>query len=150
SVVFTVLAMVNELASAGVTASPIVFGAGGTFTPYQGQAEASLTLPVTNGANQDLGINATANLITLTGSTGNFSIGGIGSGFAGQEVSFRYTGVNNLTINNEDAGSVAANRLRTFTGVNLALTGICCVTLKYSGVLSRWEVHAARDSTGPR
>lgn len=150
SISITVVAVAAFSRSSGISTGTITtLISAGIQSSYQSQSETSLALG--NGANQNIAINSTVSLTTITGPTNVFSIGGLAGGFAGQEVTLRYSGTFAATINNEDAGSTAANRIRTFTGANLAFAaGIFTATFRYSGALSRWELVTARDSTGPK
>lgn len=92
-------------------------------------------LTLANGANQNvvIGVSGFAHII---GPTAAFNIGGFAGGSPGR-ILFLFNDVNQtLTINNQDAGSTATNRIRTMTGANLVLRAnfTSFVTLIYSGL----------------
>ena len=94
-----------------------------------------------SGANQNVVINNFGNLRTsgCGGPATAFSIGGIQGGFDGRELTIVNNSGQTLTLNNQDAGSVAKNRIFTGTGGNLVITrGV--VSLLYSIVDSIWFV----------
>ncbi len=101
-----------------------------------------------NGANQNFKLgqfSGGASDVRITGPTAAFSIGGLATVFAGTgPFDGRIAILNNttsqaMTINNEDAGSTAANRITIPTGANVTLPpGISMATLKYHGATSRW------------
>lgn len=84
-------------------------------------AASPLTVTLANGANQDVDIGPSAVFITTSGPTGAYSIGGFAGGYVGRIIVMTF---NNqaLTINNADAGSLAANRIATLTAVNVVPT----------------------------
>jgi hypothetical protein len=80
------------------------------------------TVTIGNGANQDIAIGAFS-YIRLTGPTGAFSLGGIAAPASpnGHFLIVQNTTLQTMTINNQDAGSAAANRIYTLTGGNVSL-----------------------------
>jgi len=97
-----------------------------------------------NGANQNVAIpdaldNLTgyASCIRITGPTAIFSIGGlIGVPFDGQVLFLDNRSGFAMTLNHEDAGSTAANRINSNTGANVACASAILV---YDGDISRWR-----------
>ncbi len=93
------------------------------------------------GANQNvaLPLEGVIYSIALTGS-GAFNIGGITSGAPGRKLTL-YNGTGQtLTINHEDAGSTAANRIRHGGGTNVTVADLGTVHLEYYSPISRWLV----------
>jgi hypothetical protein len=82
----------------------------------------------------------------ITGPTGAFSIGGIGpssgnlgAGVDGQQLILYNTTAQAMTITNEDASSVAANRITTLTGADVVLAARKSIaTFVYDGTTARW------------
>jgi len=90
---------------------------------------------VVAGANNNVNIG-TALLVRLTGAAGNYSITGLTGGYAGRQV-FLYNTVNeNMTLTDESAGSLAANRIRLLGG-SAATNNTGLMHLVYSGTDSR-------------
>lgn len=102
-------------------------------------ATRAANLALANGNNDNIAIGARS-FIRVTGPTAAFAIRGIASGFDGKRLTIYNTTTQNMTINDEDAGSTAANRIRTLTGGARATTGEGSVDLIYDATLSRWLV----------
>jgi hypothetical protein len=94
-------------------------------------------LVLADGINVDVAIGNGTNFLVNT-PLNAFSISGITGGIDGRMITI-YNPINrNMTISNEDVGSVAANRITTTTGGGMATTAAGCVSLIYDGVTSRW------------
>ena len=94
-------------------------------------------LALANGNNDNIAIGARS-FIRITGPTAAFAIRGIASGFNGKRVVIYNTTTQIMTINHEDAGSTAANRIRTMTGVATATAGEGITEFIYDATQSRW------------
>lgn len=100
-------------------------------------ATRAANLALSNGNNDNIAIGARS-FIRVTGPTAGFAIRGIASGFNGKRVVIYNTTTQNMSINNEDAGSTAANRIRTNTGATVTTTGEGSVEVIYDATQSRW------------
>lgn len=94
-------------------------------------------LALVNGNNDNIAIGARS-FIRITGPTAGFTIRGVASGVDGKRVILYNTTAQNMTLNHEDAGSTAANRIRTNTGLAAATVGEGAVELVYDATQSRW------------
>lgn len=94
-------------------------------------------LGLSNGNNDNIAIGARS-FIRVTGPTGAFVIRGIASGFNGKRLVIYNTTTQNMTINHEDAGSTAANRIRTMNAASPATTGEGLAEFVYDATLQRW------------
>jgi hypothetical protein len=93
-------------------------------------------LALVNGPNQDVVITDFS-WFRVTGPTAPFSIGGVAGGTGGQVLMLRNTVAFQMTLNNMDAGSLAANQIVTPTGGNIN----CSVaTLVYDDTSDLWVV----------
>lgn len=94
----------------------------------------------TTATQNDVAIN-TASAVRYTGA-GSATFTGIAAGNAGQilYLTNAATSTNTLTLNNQDAGSAAANRIITGTGAALTMANNSSVVLQYDGAASRWRV----------
>jgi hypothetical protein len=111
--------------------------AGSTFST----AESQKTLA--NGANQDVVV--TTAFVEVLGPTLAFSIGGVvpaASQAAGQIVTFWNATGSAMTVNSNDAGSGANNRIRNSTGANVACggTAFAWFTIQYSAFNLNWNL----------
>lgn len=96
-------------------------------------------LTLSNGANNDLDIGIN-NFIKVAGPSAAFSVTGFQNGFDGR-VLYLYNSVSQtMTVENEDSGSTAANRILTLTGADVTLrtTLPSFATLIYDAASSRW------------
>ncbi len=103
-----------------------------------------LDYPVTaNGAQtiNDMNIgNYTFIRLTPAGSGNNtVTINGIAGGYDGEVVILYNATTKNMALANENAGSLAANRIQTQTGATLTTTTQGSVMLIYDAGQSRWE-----------
>jgi hypothetical protein len=76
---------------------------------------------------------------------GGTAIGGILYGHDGRIVILYSTGTGDLTISNEEATAVAANRIHTMTGSDIITSGEAAITLIYNAGISRWIVLSVQD-----
>jgi len=74
------------------------------------------------------------------GSTNSFTISGVGAGTDGQMIIIQNSGSGNMTIQNLNTGSSAANRIVTGTGSDLTTSGTGNVTMIYDGTQGYWIV----------
>lgn len=93
------------------------------------------TFPV-NGGYNDLDRNGSSILRFTNGGVLN----GIAGGADGMILYVFNTGSSALIINNQNAGSLAANRIFTHTGTGVNLGTIGGVTMVYDGSSSRWRI----------
>src|SRR6185437_12269310 len=68
------------------------------------------------------------------------AITGIANGVIGRRLTIVNVGANTITLKNQSASSVAANRLITGTGADLAIAADQSVMLEYDGTTARWRV----------
>mgnify|MGYP001582366707 FL=1 len=90
-----------------------------------------------NGANNDLTLPATA-FARVTGPGAAFNITGLTGGEDGRVVFLYNTTAQNMTLNHENAGSSASNRLHMHDAADIVTTGEGMVALVYDATLSRW------------
>ncbi|MDO8611532.1 MAG: hypothetical protein Q7R32_01755 [Dehalococcoidia bacterium] len=93
-----------------------------------------------NGANNHNVTILPKSFLRIAGPTAAFSISGIAGGFDGKRLTIYNPTGHVMTITNEDAASVAANRIITMTGGARATTAAGVVELIYSATDSRWLV----------
>lgn len=97
-----------------------------------------LDIALANGLNSDIALT-NASWIRITGPVAGFSLGGFTNGVDGRHLSVFNTTANAMTIVNEDAGSVAANRITTLTGGNVVLAArTSAATFCYEDNTDRW------------
>lgn len=108
---------------------------------------ATTSVTLTNGLNSNI-TAPTTNRITIAGPTGAFSIGGITGGVDGERMWVYNPLSQTMTIVNEDASSVAANRITTLAGGNIVTrpNAPSLVTMSYNGPTSRWIVESANGT----
>lgn len=82
---------------------------------------------------------AAAQVLRLTTNAGGSALGGLAGGAAGRFVHIVNLGPGNLTLNNQDAGSTAANRFQLPGGGNAAFIVDDSVTVWYDTANSRWR-----------
>lgn len=105
--------------SAGRFGFGVTSGTPGAFADVNGDISTRRQLvTLVNGANHD--IARTNTFVKITGPTGAFSLGGFQGGSDGKHIWLLYTGTQVMTISHEAAGSTAANRINTLTGVDYA------------------------------
>lgn len=97
------------------------------------------TSPISN-----FGIGATS-FVTVTGQLGDWSITGIANGFDGKILRIYNNTTFNMTLQNESATSIAANRIVTGTGANASIAGEGIITLIYSGNKQRWVIDGSSE-----
>ncbi|MCA0318232.1 MAG: hypothetical protein LCH88_09200 [Proteobacteria bacterium] len=93
-------------------------------------------LSLATGANQNAARPAFSS-IRIIGPGGAFSIGGLTGGADGMLAELINTVGHTMTLNNEDAGSTAGNRILTPAGTNLNCK---TATLRYDATAARWRV----------
>jgi hypothetical protein len=101
-------------------------------------ATPSFGASLTNGLNSNIAIGQTT-FLYVQGPTAAFSLGGFAGGVDGRTLQVFCSMPQAMTIVNEDATSIAANRIATLTGVNVTLrAGISFATFIYAAPISRW------------
>jgi hypothetical protein len=96
------------------------------------------SVALVNGANQDVNIPANT-YVRVTGPSAVYSIGGFQNGFDGRSLLLVNTVAFALTINNNDAGSGASNRITTLTGANVTLrAGLSFASFIYDSTGGTW------------
>lgn len=100
-------------------------------------------ISLSNGANQNVTWPTGASFCILVTPTAAFSIGGIVAPVAPLRIVIKnHTGYT-FTLNHEDTGSTAANRIYTRTGANVTIGNFTsCVTLFYDFFLYRWVIES--------
>lgn len=99
---------------------------------------------VTATANDDWAGCATGVFKRITNTTGsNFEIKGITGGADGRFLILYNAATENMTLDNEEGTSVAANRIITCTGADVSTTGPGAFLLVYSSTDSRWILLSA-------
>jgi len=76
------------------------------------------------------------------------NISGIVSGDDGQRITLVNIGSNTITLENQGAGSAAANRIIADTGANQDLTVNESVELRYDDTTARWRILASSSDVG--
>jgi Collagen triple helix repeat (20 copies)/Chaperone of endosialidase len=125
----------TSTANTGLTinaAGSVAFKRGADFT----------TTGTTNNA--DFG---NASLIRLTGASAQ-TITGIAGGSDGELLTIVNAAAQAATITNNDAGSLAANRIRTGTGANVTLASDASISLVYDSGASVWRVVGGTGGSG--
>lgn len=79
----------------------------------------------------------------ISGPTAAFTISGIAGGADGRVLIIINNVAQNLTFENENGGSAAANRITTSTGGDVATTAAGYAILVYNGTTSRWNLIAS-------
>lgn len=92
-----------------------------------------------NGNNDNINI-PDAVFIRVTGPTAGFNIRGITNVSDGRFIILANRSGQVMTVNNQDAGSTAANRIITGTGANIAFAVDTSVCLVYDNTTQRWLV----------
>lgn len=101
-----------------------------------------IPLVLVAGANEDVPVLG-CSFVVITGPVGAYSVGGFDSGASGKVLVLFNNTVMALTLTNESAGSVAANRIKTLTGADIVLPArTTTVVLIYEGGVGRWLVLA--------
>jgi hypothetical protein len=100
-------------------------------------------ITASNGANNDVAIGASS-LVRFTGPTAAFSITGLAGGVDGKMVTLINSTSQQITISDESASSVVANRIWTLDNTgDLVVNGKGMIDLIYSAADSRWLVITA-------
>ncbi|MDP4199652.1 MAG: hypothetical protein Q8922_03515 [Bacteroidota bacterium] len=98
------------------------------------------SVSASNGANNNLTIG-TSSFVRLTGPTASFSVTGIAGGVDGKMLVLFNATTQQITISNESASSLAANRIWTLNSTgDIVISGKGAVKLIYSAADSRWIV----------
>lgn len=114
----------------------------GVFTMDDSFASPWLTLAPLSADVNDYAIGTGQNF-EISATTSGVAITGIVAGVDGQEITLWNTGAQAIEIPNQDAGSVAANRIVTGTGASIFLAQDDPITLIYrAGSINRWRATA--------
>jgi len=87
----------------------------------------------------------TTGVIRLTNAS-LVSVAGIPAGSSAQFLIIENKTGNQVTINNEDTGATAANRIKTGTGANLSMPNDATFVFLYDSTVSRWQLTAGSGS----
>lgn len=93
-----------------------------------------------SGDNNDFAIGSVVDLLRLTADAGASAITGIDSGRGGRRIVLVSISANTLTLEHEDAASVATNRIITPTAAAITLVLNDVAELIYDEVSARWRV----------
>jgi hypothetical protein len=107
--------------------------------------KADLTL--VNGANSDIELPSVARFLRLTGPSGAFSITGFQSGYEAKRLIIFNDSGQTVTLTN-NATSVAANRLLTLTGGDVALPDLSLFEFIYCLDEQRWLLRNRQGASG--
>jgi len=105
---------------------------------FPGQLHHNLNLQLT-------GNNLFKTVIRITGPFSNYEITGIAGGTDGRHIILLNMTTNNMKLNNEHLGSIAANRIDTLGSPSESTSGQGAIELVYDGVLSRWLILNVRN-----
>jgi hypothetical protein len=100
------------------------------------------------GAGANNNVNVSNNTYVRVTQAADYSITGIAGGYTGKLLVLRNTGTSNMTLDNENVGSTAANRIHTFTGSDVTIKGEGTAMLFYDSTLARWVASDVTDNTG--
>jgi hypothetical protein len=115
----------------------------GNITTVGNTINALIDLNLNDGDNDDVAIGAGKNFRT-TSAGGAYTISGMTGGVDGREVTILNRTNAVLTIENENAGSAAANQIITNTGGDWATTGPGVANFVYDGTSNRWLMKSNR------
>lgn len=104
-------------------------------------ATTSNSVACTNGANANLALPA-ATYVRTTGPTGAYTISGFVAGSDGQHLELRNGVGFTMTLQDQNAGSTAANRIFTTSGADLVVPTFGFVSLIYDATLALWVVRS--------
>lgn len=114
----------------GITATPPAQGPRLSFAAAAGAA---------NDVNPGGGWPGLYGRLDVDTTAGAASWTGLLAGFDGQRIMIRNTGANSLTLNNQNAGSVAANRFAS-SGDTVIAAGLSVEAVYYAGSVNRWVI----------
>lgn len=127
---------------------------GGTLSAF-GSANFGITsVAITDGPvneqfhNVDLGVNGAnqdKTVFRLTGRTASYRFTGIAGGTDGRHIILLNIPTSNFRLENEDASSIAANRIITLSGGFESTSGQGSAELVYDGTLQRWLLISLRN-----
>lgn len=108
----------------------------------------SSSLIISEGNTIDLDVNTDKfNHYDISGPTSNFQISGILAAENDRIVTLYNRSGHSLEIYNEDVNVIVTDRIITGTGSTLTIYSGGSVTLRYSGLLEKWEVIASHYSS---
>lgn len=100
-----------------------------------------VSLTCANGVNNNVVVPLDGAFFGIAGPTAAFSINGLTNGFDGRKLELHNNSAQTLTINLDNAGSAAANRIRGDAGVtSYTVNNGGTVCLRYSAGTARWLV----------
>jgi hypothetical protein len=98
------------------------------------------SITLANGANNNVALPANAGTLYVSGPTGAYSIQGIAGGSQGRKLTIVNYTTQTMTVNYNDAGATAGNRILIGGLANLAITQYGSVDLIYINGASAWFV----------
>ena len=124
---------------------------GGTSEALIEYSESALSLA--NGDNDDITLDS-SRFQTIAGPSAAFAVSGFTGGVSGRPLLLFNNVAQEMTIENENAGSAAANRILTLTGADVVLrSGTSFARFVYNNAASRWILMSSNpggDRTTPR
>jgi len=88
----------------------------------------------------------TTSIVRLT-NTSLVSVSGIPGGASGLQLIIENKTTATITINNEDAGATAANRIQTGTGASVSMPNNSSLSFSYDSTSSRWQLVSIAGSS---
>lgn len=92
---------------------------------------------LSNGANDNISASNTS-FLYITGPSSAFTVGGFTDGQNGKRLVVYNSTAQNMTIENEETSSTAANRILTPIGTDMVTSGVGAIELIYNSAASRW------------
>lgn len=89
----------------------------------------------------------TKGLVRLTNAS-LVSVSGIPAGASGQFITIENQTGNTITINNDDSGATAANRIYTGSGSNITMSNNATFSFVYDSTAARWMLASGSSSAG--
>lgn len=109
------------------------------------QTKKGSNLALVNGLNSNVDVGATSFVAAITGPSAAFQIGGIVAGADGQWLSIHHNTGQVLTLNHNDGGSTAANRIFCPGAAAVATSAnFGTALLQYNSAIPGWIVHSWR------
>ncbi len=112
-----------------------------------GLAANQKALTLANGTNNNASI-ANASYVRISGPTAAFTVTGFDSGRDGAILVVENDTTQNMTLANQNVGSLAANRIVTQSGTDVTLAGRSTAQLIYDSNARLWQLMGTWDSNG--